>query len=190
MKSMHHQNRKSGKFSKIGVAVVILTGMVFWSFSACTSDAGATSKPKSERTVIEDGKYMVMVGGCNDCHTIGFAETGGNVPESEWLTGSPVGFRGPWGTTFPANLRLTVAKMTEDQWVEMCQTRQALPPMPWPSLNKMDESDIRAIYQFIKSLEVKGDVAPAYVQPDQEPQFPYFEFVPKHLERLGASEHK
>src|SRR4051794_24230031 len=38
------------------------------------------------------GRYIVKLGGCNDCHTPGFAASGGNVPESEWLLGDVVGF--------------------------------------------------------------------------------------------------
>jgi mono/diheme cytochrome c family protein len=55
------------------------------------------------------GRYIALIGGCNDCHTAGFPQKGGEVPEAEWLLGNPVGFRGPWGTTYPTNLRLTQA---------------------------------------------------------------------------------
>ena len=33
----------------------------------------------------------------------------------------PVGFQGPWGTSYPANLRLTVQSMTETQWVRFAR---------------------------------------------------------------------
>ena len=32
-------------------------------------------------------------------------QKGPAVPLQEWLTGVPVGFQGPWGTTYAANLR-------------------------------------------------------------------------------------
>ena len=107
-----------------------------------------------------------------------------NIPESEWLAGMPVGFRGPWGTTYPANLRLRVQEMDENAWVEMLKTRHDMPPMPWPSVNSMSEQDTRAIYQFIKSLGPKGERAPAAVPPGQEPATPYILFEPQHMERL------
>ena len=47
------------------------------------------------------------VASCNDCHTPGYMQKGGAVPVGEWLTGTPVGYQGPWGTTYAANLRLT-----------------------------------------------------------------------------------
>lgn len=132
------------------------------------------------------GRYLVMVGQCNDCHTMGFMEAGMGVPESEWLTGSPVGFRGPWGTTYPPNLRLLVQGLPEDGFVEMLRTRKALPPMPWVNVNQISEVDARAMYQYIRSLGPKGEPMPAAVPPDQEPTTPYFDFMPKHMERLAA----
>ena len=48
--------------------------------------------------MVERGKYLVVVTGCNDCHTAGYLFSQGDVPEEEWLTGNPVGWRGPWGS--------------------------------------------------------------------------------------------
>ena len=31
------------------------------------------------------GRYLVTIGGCNDCHTDGYLQNGGNVPEDDWL---------------------------------------------------------------------------------------------------------
>ena len=48
---------------------------------------------------IERGRYVVAISGCNDCHTHRFLLSGGKTPEKEWLTGSTMGWRGPWGTS-------------------------------------------------------------------------------------------
>jgi len=45
--------------------------------------------------------------------------------------------------------------------------------MPWFNLNTMDEADLRALYQFIRSLGDPGQPAPAYVPPGEEPKTPY-----------------
>ncbi|RZJ26718.1 MAG: cytochrome C, partial [Brevundimonas sp.] len=133
----------------------------------------ATDGPRVvAETDIEAGRYLILTGGCNDCHTPGYPQRGGRIPESEWLKGNGTGFRGPWGTTYPHNLRRTVAGMTEDAWVEMLSTREDLPPMPWPSLRAMADADKRAVYRYIKSLPLEGDPAPAALPPGQTPTTP------------------
>lgn len=136
---------------------------------------------------VEAGRYLVIVGGCNDCHTAGYLQTEGNVPESEWLLGSPVGWRGPWGTTYPSNLRLTTQNLTEDGFVTILKTRKALPPMPWMNVARLSDRDARAIYRYIRSLGPKGEVMPAAVPPGVEPSTPYLDLEPKHMERLAAA---
>ena len=170
------------------IIIIFVSGVLAWAIFACGEDVSASYSAKiAAKTPEQQGKYLILIGGCNDCHTTGFAESGGQKPaESDWLTGSPVGFRGPWGTSYPSNLRLTVDSISEEAWVQMCRNRQALPPMPWPSLNKMDENDLRAIYAYLKSLGPKGIRAPLIVAPGVEPATPYFVFEPQHLERLGS----
>ena len=43
---------------------------------------------------VERGRYLVRITGCNDCHTAGYAPSGGKVPEAQWLTGDALGWRG------------------------------------------------------------------------------------------------
>ena len=78
------------------------------------------------------------------------------MPESEWLTGVPVGFQGPWGTTYPANLRLVVDGLSEAQWLAHAR-QERLPPMPWFNLREMTDEDLKAIYAYIRSLGATGD---------------------------------
>jgi mono/diheme cytochrome c family protein len=136
--------------------------------------------PNANKRTLERGKYVAMIGGCNDCHTSGYPERGGKVPESEWLTGVSVGFQGPWGTTYPANLRLVAQSLTEAQWVARFRSEMR-PPMPWFNLNAMSDADVRALYRYVRSLGAKGEPAPAYVPPGQTAQTPYFVFVPQNL---------
>ncbi len=123
---------------------------------------------------IERGRYMVLTGHCNNCHTAGYAPKEGNVPEKDWLLGSgPLGWRGPWGTTYASNLRLTVPAMTEDAWVIYTKNFKPRPPMPWWSMKETTEQDLRAMYQYIKSLGPAGQNAQPYLPPDKEPRQPY-----------------
>ena len=125
---------------------------------------------------VQAGKYLIMIGGCNDCHTPGYDEKRGRIPETDWLVGSPVGFKGPWGTSYASNLRLTVGMVDEDGWVKMMHTRNARPPMPWLAVNAMSDEDLRALYKYIKSLGAKGEKAPDYLPPGQEPKGPVVTF--------------
>ena len=127
---------------------------------------------------VEAGRYLAIVGGCNDCHTAGYLQTEGDVPEGLWLTGSSVGWRGPWGTTYPSNLRLTVSEMSEDEWVAVLHERNAQPPMPWMNINQLSEPDARVLYKYIESLGLSGDRMPAALPPDQEPTTPYLSLFP------------
>lgn len=152
------------------------------SISASLATAGLTS----EDQLVAQGRYITSISGCNDCHTPNYPESGGKVAESDWLTGNPVGFRGPWGTTYPANLRLLMQTLTEDQWLARARM-QTRPPMPWFSLHAMKEDDLRAMYHFIRRLGPKGDAAPAYVPPDQAVLTPYIDFVPRNLPQHTVS---
>jgi len=127
---------------------------------------------------VEAGRYIAVVGGCNDCHTPGWNETGGKVAEAQWLTGTPVGWQGPWGTTYPANLRLSAANLSEDEWVHMLHTRKDRPPMPWMNVNQMSEADARALYRFLKSLGPAGQPAPQGLPPGVKPKGPFIPLAP------------
>lgn len=129
---------------------------------------------------IRHGRYLIQTTGCNDCHTPGYMQKDGQVPESEWLTGDAMGWQGPWGTTYPANLRLLAHSLTEAQW--LARARQPMrPPMPSPSLRAMTDADLKAIYRYVKSLPLKGPAAPAYVPPGGKVATPYLDLTPKNL---------
>ena len=127
--------------------------------------------------LLAKGEYLVKVGGCNDCHTATYGASGGKTPKEQWLTGSSQGFMGPWGTTYPSNLRLSLSKMSEAQWLVYSSTFHTRPPMPDFTVREMSEEDRRALYRFIVSLGQAGDAAPAYLPPGQQPSPPYFQLV-------------
>ncbi len=128
---------------------------------------------------IAQGRYLVMMIGCNDCHTHGYMQLEGKVPEPDWLTGESVGWYGPWGTTYATNLRLFLQNVSEDVWVKYSRAVKLRPAMPWWVLHEMKEQDLRAIHRFIKNLGQKGENAPEYLPPNRRPKPPYFEFFPQ-----------
>jgi len=123
------------------------------------------------------GRYLFLLGGCNDCHTPGWAESKGKMPEAQWATGSKVGFVGPWGISYPLNLRLSAQEMTEKEWVAMFRQGDGPPPMPWQNYRDASESDITAIYHFLKSLGPRGEEIPDPDPPGTKPTGPYIDMT-------------
>lgn len=128
--------------------------------------APAFAQPKAEPDPrIGRGRYIVEIAGCNDCHTAGYAMSGGKVPQAQWLLGDTLGWQGPWGTTYAPNLRRYMQGMTEGQWVKKAKSLETRPPMPWFNVRAMSNADLRAVYRYIRHLGPAGDDAPAYVPP-------------------------
>lgn len=153
--------------------------------SACTVPAQerslASPTPLSidgdQAGALARGEYLVRIAGCNDCHTPAYGERGGNVPKEEWLTGSPLGFNGPWGTTYAANLRLKAAEMDEAGWLQYSANLHTRPLMPDYSVRDMTTEDRRALYRFLRALGPTGGKAPEYLPPGKTPPAPYLQLV-------------
>ena len=142
--------------------------------SAGTEAGKPAASPKAAAAKqIDRGRYMVLTGHCNNCHTADYGRKQSDIPEPEWLLGNPVGFRLATGTTYASNLRLTVQNFTEEQWVKYARALKTRPGMPWWSLNGTTEQDLRAMYQYIKHLGPAGEPAKPYVPADKEPDRPY-----------------
>ena len=160
MTELHRKPFRAGRLGAAAAALLI----------SLLPATAAASSPEVER-----GRYLTIIGGCNDCHTAGYAPAAGKVPEKDWLTGDTLGWRGPWGTTYPSNLRLFMAKLSEKEWVTLAKHLETRPPMPWFTLQRMTDGDLRAIYKFVRSLGPAGSPAPAYLPPDKTPPQPYIQ---------------
>ena len=143
-------------------------------FTSGAAFAQATRPPATDAVAL--GRYLIKTAGCNDCHTPGYVQSNGTVPEKDWLTGDILGWRGPWGTTYATNLRIYFADMTEARWLAAARTMQPRPPMPWFNVRAMADEDLRAIYAFVKAAGKAGQPAPAYMPPGQEPKPPFVQF--------------
>jgi hypothetical protein len=142
--------------------------------------AGALSARAATQVdpLIERGRYLVAFASCNDCHTPGWTASDGTIPVSRWMVGTKVGYRGPWGTSYPANVRLEFSRISEDDWLFMVRTRGGRWPMVWHDLRFLKVQDQRAIYRFIRHLGPRGAETPADVPPDIEPKTPFVWVVP------------
>lgn len=102
------------------------------------------------------GKYMAMsVAECNGCHTlrdmsgafIGEPFAGGGKMEEGGIAYYP-----PNLTTDPGS---RIAGWSQDDFINRFRKGRIIPgsPMPWDSYNRMDDVELKAIYQYLSSLK-------------------------------------
>jgi mono/diheme cytochrome c family protein len=126
------------------------------------------------------GAQLARLGGCHDCHTpklpngsldmsrplMGHPE---NAPLAPVVTGGVstnmllTSWRGPWGVTLARNLtpdkQTGIGTWTFEDFKRTIRTgvnpkgEVVLPPMPIPTLQNLPESDLRAIYAYLRTLE-------------------------------------
>ena len=157
-------------FAKKTALAALAAGLCVVCAWATAAEPAAKLSPDVER-----GRYLVQITGCNDCHTEGYAFANGDIEESKWLTGDALGWRGPWGTTYAANLRLTANGKTPEEFVKLSRS-PLRPPMPFFNLRAMTDGDVKAIYAYLKHLGPAGKPAPEYVPPDKTPAGPFVQF--------------
>jgi mono/diheme cytochrome c family protein len=159
----------------LGSAFVVVGIAAAWlSLGAGTVKPSASASPASSGALVDRGRYLVTVMSCNDCHTPGTLFGGPDM--SRMLSGSEVGWHGPWGTSFPRNLtpdpETGLGKWTADEIANTLRTgvrpnhSVLLPPMPWPSTSQLSEADLRAIVAFLRSLPPVKHAVPAALPPD------------------------
>jgi mono/diheme cytochrome c family protein len=84
-------------------------------------------------------------------------------------------FSGPWGVSYAANLtpdqNTGLGIWTEEMFVRairtgrhMGQSREILPPMPWPAFRNASDEDLKSIYAFLRTLKPVANHVPD-VQP-------------------------
>ena len=160
---------------KCNLLKILQTFIVLFALSAASAaPANAqTLLHTNNATLLERGKYMIVTGHCNNCHTDGYSANSGNISESKWLLGNSVGWRSKIGTTFAPNLRQYVQAMPLEGWLAVAKNSRARAPMPWWSLRETSVEDLTAMYAYIGSLGPVGLSAPSFLPPDQTPPPPY-----------------
>jgi mono/diheme cytochrome c family protein len=125
------------------VGAIILSG---------ASRTGASDTPHVvAASSIDAGRYLVVISGCNHCHTPGWEQTDGVVPQAKWLTGAHA--PGPQGAPSP-NLRTIVASESLAAFSATLHRKQVLGvQMPFVNTRQFSDADIRSIYDFIHSLK-------------------------------------
>jgi hypothetical protein len=105
----------------------------------------------------------------------------GNPPlaTEDWpgaVSATSTAWAGPWGTSFTANLtpdpETGLGSWTVDEFVAAIRTgrhqgrgRQILPPMPWPMIRSLDDTDLHAIFAYLRSLPPISNRVPEPLPP-------------------------
>lgn len=151
-------------------STMIFTALLAMSLAGPTLAAGlriaGEQAPAQEE--LDRGRYLVQIGGCHDCHTPGYARSGGKAAPEEWLVGDTLAYEGPWGTSFASNLRLTMLRFNDEQWLDHARRLRTRPPMPWFTLQAMDDADLLAILRYVQWLGPKGEPAPQALPPGEQ----------------------
>jgi mono/diheme cytochrome c family protein len=134
-----------------------------------TPAAPAAMTPEAK---VARGHYLVSVLGCNDCHTPGTFY--GAADTTRLLAGSELGWKGPWGVSFPRNLTpdsTGIGAWTEEQIVTAIREGRRpdgsplMPPMPWPDFAKLTDDDAQSVAAYLKSIPAVHHVNPEHVAP-------------------------
>jgi mono/diheme cytochrome c family protein len=140
----------------------------------CAKEPAVTKKAEmTPEEKIARGRIVSYASGCHDCHTPGGLY--GAPDSTRMLSGSELGWEGPWGISFPRNLTpdmgTGIGSWSEEQIVTAFRTgirpdkTSLLPPMPWPTLSHMSDEDAYALAAFLKSLPPITHKAPDRVAP-------------------------
>lgn len=165
------------------LAAILLPAFVL-SGAAPASKPARKSSAGGNKEMIERGRYVTTICGCNDCHTPG---TLFGAPDfSRQLSGTEVGWSGPWGVSYPRNLtpdkETGLGSWTDDQIMTAFRTgkrpdgRVLLPPMPWQMYANLNDKDAHAVVAFLRSLQPVSHKVPDIVPPGQQPSTPVIQF--------------
>jgi mono/diheme cytochrome c family protein len=155
------------------VSVTVTLGAAVFLASCATQQAPAKAEMTLEQKIAR-GRALTFVGGCQDCHTPGSLY--GAPDTTRMLSGSDVGWQGPWGVSYARNLtpdpETGIGNWTEDQIVTAFRMGHRpdgsplLPPMPWPMFGiGMSDEDANAIAAFLKSLPPVTHKVPDVIPP-------------------------
>lgn len=142
---------------------------------------------RAENSEAARGKYLVQLGGCNDCHTAGYLL--GKVDTSRYLGGSDVGLEVPGLGVFVApNLTpdkdTGLGNWTKQEIVTAIRTgvrpdgRVLAPIMPWRGLAALTNADADAIADFLESLPPVVHKVPGPFGPNEKVPVPRMTVVP------------
>jgi mono/diheme cytochrome c family protein len=146
------------------------------------------------QTVVERGKYLVTIAGCNDCHTPGGML--GQPDAKRLLAGSDVGFGDPasgvWiGGNLTPDMETGLGKWTTWQIMAAITTgetpegRKLSEMMPYPAFSHLTPADAAAIAAYLQSLPPVKNAVPGPYKAGEAPAVPYVSAVIPTAQYMG-----
>jgi len=148
----------------------------------------AATKPMPKRAspanLIARGEHLATVMSCNDCHTPG--SMFGAPDFSRKLSGSELGWQGPWGVTFARNLtpdmETGLGKWSKEDIVKALRSGTRpdgsilQPPMPWQNYTALTDDEAMAIAAYLKSIPAVSHKVPDRIAPGETASGSYVVF--------------
>jgi mono/diheme cytochrome c family protein len=145
---------------------------------------------------VKRGKYLVTLGGCNDCHTPGYFF--GKPDMARFLAGSEVGFEIPGlgvfhGPNLTPDQETGLGKWSREEIVTAITKgkrpdgRELAPIMPWHAFANLTRDDSRAIAAFLKSLPAVNNKVPGPFGPSEKPTSFVMKIVPPETAPTGGA---
>ncbi len=139
---------------------------------------------QADPALIAKGKYLVQIMSCGDCHTPG---TFYGAPDAaRAYSGSEMGWKGPWGVRYAANLTpdldTGIGYWTAAELAATLRTGKRPdgsvigPPMPMANIMQLSQDDAGAIAAFLMSLKPVSHQVPKALKPGVEAKGPVLEF--------------
>jgi len=151
-----------------------------------SGDAATGTGSTAAMTPVQRGEVVSYVSGCHDCHTPGALYGAPNFERV--LSGSELGWEGPWGVSYPRNLTPDVetglGSWTDDEIVRALRSgvrkdgSPILPPMPWQNLARMSPEDMTALIAYLRSIPPVKHASPERVAPGGKPKGSVLRFPP------------
>ena len=170
----------------IGTLLAATSGVLcLLALSCATNQQSATTAPKPDPVV--RGRYLTTIMSCNDCHTPGYFY---GAPDTlRRLSGSDLGWVGPWGVVHARNLTpdstTGIGSWTIEQIVTALRSgntpdgTQLAVIMPWQNFASiLDEDDAVAIASYLKSLPPVTHKNLDRIPPGQKPTGAFIAFPP------------
>ena len=156
---------------------------------------GNATELRAQTAQVERGKYLVVLGGCTDCHTPGFFF--GKPDMARYLGGSEVGFEIPGlgvfhGPNLTPDPDTGLGKWSADQIVAALQTgkrpdgREVCADHAVAGPGGATEEDVYAIAAFLQSIPAVNNKVAGPFGPSQKPTSFVMKIVPP--EGTGAKQ--